>query len=213
MPECGLPGCQLRINLMSAVSEILVREYFELHGFLVRQQRKHIVRVVEDDEEIDFFVYNARWQEESGDFPFFLSSAELRRIERGIVGVKGWFSGTFSPALLTKEPAIARFAEPQFLKSAARFFGAGEPFTKILVLPSLPQSETLREQSIELLKGKGIDAVIPFRTILTDLIGAVEVNRNYHKSDLLQLIRILKNFDLFKESQLELFKPRRTRRG
>jgi len=40
-----------------------------------------------------------------------------------------------------------------------------------------------------------------------DLIEQIEVNRNYQKSDLLQVIRILKNYDFFREPQLELFKP------
>ena len=58
----------------------------------------------------------------------------------------------------------------------------------------------------------GITAVIPFRTMLSDLIEHIEVNRNYQKSDLLQVIRILKNYDLFAPPQLELFdlpKPKR----
>jgi hypothetical protein len=46
-------------------------------------------------------------------------------------------------------------------------------------------NETIvREQSTALLRDRGVDAVIPFRVILTDLIGQVEVNRNYQKSDL-----------------------------
>jgi hypothetical protein len=44
------------------------------------------------------------------------------------------------------------------------------------------------------------------------LIDQIEVNRNYQKSDLLQIIRILKNYDFLKEPQLELFKPRRSKR-
>ena len=43
---------------MSAVSETIVREYFELHGFLVRQQRKYVAPTRREDEEIDFFVMN-----------------------------------------------------------------------------------------------------------------------------------------------------------
>jgi hypothetical protein len=81
--------------------------------------------------------------------------------------------------------------------------------TKLLSLPALPQGDDLRAQSIELLKARGIDAVMPFHTLLADLINQVEVNRNYQKSDLLQMIRILKNYDFFKEPQLELFKARR----
>jgi len=46
-----------------------------------------------------------------------------------------------------------------------------------------------------------VDAVIPFRTMLADLVAHIEVNRNYQKSDLHQIIRILKNYDFFKEPQ------------
>lgn len=56
-----------------------------------------------------------------------------------------------------------------------------------------------------------MDAVIPFRTMLADLVTRTEANRNYQKSDLLQTIRILKNYDFFKEPQMELFKTRRKR--
>ena len=66
-----------------------------------------------------------------------------------------------------------------------------------------------REESIALLRAKGVDAVIPFRTMLADLVTHTEANRNYQKSDLLQVIRILKNYDFFKEPQMELFKPKK----
>jgi hypothetical protein len=81
----------------------------------------------------------------------------------------------------------------------------------VLVVPGLPHSAAARDESINLLRSKGIDAVIPFRTMLADLIAKTEINRNYQKSDLLQLIRILKTYDLFKEPQLELFKSPRKR--
>ena len=76
-------------------------------------------------------------------------------------------------------------------------------------MPALPQNRQARDQSIDLLKSKGVDAVIPFYAMLADLIDQIEVNRNYQKSDLLQIIRILKNYDFFKEPQLELFRPKR----
>jgi len=80
------------------------------------------------------------------------------------------------------------------------------------VVPALPQNREARDESIGVLKSKGVDAVIPFHTMLADLIGQIEVNRNYQKSDLLQILRILKNYDFFKEPQLELFKTRRRKR-
>jgi hypothetical protein len=99
-------------------------------------------------------------------------------------------------------PGTARFSH------AARAFGGdGEPSNP--GRSALPAGAEARQQSIELLRAKGIDAVIPFHTMLEDLIDQIEVNRNYQKSDLLQVIRILKNYGFFKEPQLELFKPRR----
>ena len=48
--------------------------------------------------------------------------------------------------------------------------------------------------------------------MLGHLVNQVEPNRNYQKSDLLQLIRILKNYEFFKEPQLDLFRTKRARR-
>jgi hypothetical protein len=59
-----------------------------------------------------------------------------------------------------------------------------------------------------LLKERGVDAIISFRAVLQDLIQKVEANRNYRKSDTLQVIRILKNYDLLKDAQMDL-EPRR----
>jgi hypothetical protein len=114
--------------------------------------------------------------------------------------------------VLTHAPQIFRFVETKVFQQAARAFGQEGAPLKILVVPALPQAAQAREQSIALLRAKGIDAVIPFRTMLADLVDRVEVNRNYQKSDLLQIIRILKNYDFFKGAQLDLFKPKRKRK-
>jgi len=197
---------------MAAVSETIVREYFELHGFFVRQQRKYIARSRPEDEEVDFFVLNPRQSLTGRPVPFVLTSEELPAIARAVVVVKGWHTESFSSGVLASAPEIFRFVEPPVFQRAAKVFGGEEPPTKILVVPALPQNREARGESIELLKSKGVDAVIPFHTMLADLIDQIEVNRNYQKSDLLQAIRILKNYDFFKEPQLELFKPKRRRK-
>jgi hypothetical protein len=197
---------------MAAVSETIVREYFELNGFLVRQQRKYVAPTRREDDDIDFFVLNPQPRDREVPLPFILSSDDLPAISRAVVVVKGWHTETFSPAVLANAPEIFRFVEPAVFKRAAESFGDDGTLTKILVVPALPQGEEARMQSIELLRAKGIDAVIPFRTILGDLIEQTESNRNYQKSDLLQMIRVLKSYDLFKEPQLELFKSKRRRK-
>ena len=197
---------------MSAVSETIVREYFELHGFFVRQQRKYVAPTRKEDEEIDFFVLNPHRVAADRPLPFVLASADLAAVARAVVAVKGWHTESFSSAVLANAPEIFRFVEPPVFERATKVFGGDGSPAKILVVPALPQGSEARDESIELLKSKGVDAVIPFHTMLADLIEQIEVNRNYQKSDLLQVIRILKNYDFFKEPQLELFKTRQRRK-
>lgn len=194
---------------MSAVSETIVREYFELHGFLVRQHRKYIAQTKREDDDIDFFVLNPLAGKRADAQPFVLASGDLTFIERAIVVVKGWHTETFSSARLTSTPEIFRFVGTKVFQQAAKIFGENGAPLKILVVPALPQSAAARDESIALLRSKGVDAVIPFRTMLADLVEQTESNRNYQKSDLLQVIRILKNYDFFKDPQMELFKTRR----
>ena len=72
------------------------------------------------------------------------------------------------------------------------------------MLPSLPTVEPFRSQSVQLLKERGVDAIISFRAMLQDLIERIDANRSYRKSDTLQVIRILKHYDLLKDAQLDL---------
>jgi hypothetical protein len=197
---------------MSAIDEGIVREYFEQNGFLVRQARKYQVsaRRKVGEEEIDLVVYNPAWQRGSRKPDFFLFSSELPHVQRAIVAVKGWHTGVFTPAMLKSSPEIFRFLEENVVKEVARLFppeaaeeGAGT-LTKILVLPSLPTAEPFRSQSVELLKSRGVDAIISFRAMLLDLLEKIEINQNYSKSDTLQVMRILKNYDLLKDAQLDL---------
>jgi hypothetical protein len=198
---------------MSAISETIVREYFELHEFLVRQHRKYInqTRGEEEDDDIDFFVLNPH-SPAAVPPPFVLTSPDLASISQAVVIVKGWHSETFTAGRLAHLPEIFSFVQAKVFQQAARAFGREGPLLKILVVPALPQDAPARDQSIALLRSKGIDAVLPFRTMLADLVAATQVNRNYQKSDLLQIIRILKNYDFFREPQMELFKTRRAKR-
>lgn len=194
---------------MAAVSETIVREYFELHGFFVRQQRKYVPHTKTIDEAVDFFVINPEPCPVVAPLPFILGVEEVRTLARAVVAVRGWHTESFTPGVLTRAPEILRFVEPKVFQKASRAFGMDGAPAKILVVPELPHDRIIREQSITLLRSRGVDAVIPFQVMLTDLINQVEVNRNYQKSDLLQVLRILKIYGYFKEPQLELFKPRR----
>jgi len=201
---------------MSAIDEGIVREYFEQNGFLVRQPRKYQVaaRRKTGDEEVDLVVFNPAWQRGTRKPGFFLFSNELPFVLQAVVAVKGWHTGVFTPNMLKSSPEIFGFLEEKVLKDVSRLFPAvaeDDPaggFTKILVLPSLPTAEPFRTQSVDLLKEHGVDAIISFRAMLLDLLEKVEINQNYTKSDTLQVMRILKNYDLLKDTQMDLLPDR-----
>ncbi len=44
--------------------------------------------------------------------------------------------------------------------------------------------------------------------MLSEIVRRVDERKSYEKSDLLQIIRLLKSYEFFKDDQLELFKPR-----
>jgi hypothetical protein len=198
---------------MSAIDEGLVREYFEQNGFFVRQVRKYQVqsRKKTSKEEIDLLVYNPAWQRGRRPPDFFLFATELPSIQRALVAVKPWHTDVFTPAVLRSAPEkLFGFLEENVLKQATLLFApdpaetGGGNVTKILVLPALPTAEPFRSQSVALLKARGVDAIISFRAMLLDLIDKVETNRSYQKSDALQMIRILKTYDLLSDPQLDL---------
>lgn len=202
---------------MSRVDEDIVREYFEGNGFLVRQLRKYQVhsRKKSHDEEIDLLVFNPRFRTGGRKPGFLLFSSELPFVHRAIVVVKGWHTSRFTPGMLRSSTRLVRFLEQNVVKGAADQLPKGEKLEgledvlRILVLPGLPTAEPFRSQSIELLQSRGVDGIISFRSMLLEIVARVEINLNYQKSDFLEVIRVLKNYDLIKDPQMELFGGKR----
>lgn len=196
---------------MAGFDENLVREYFELNGFFVRQLHKYQVhsRKKRAEEEIDLLVHNpAPRPAPERPMGFQIFSNELPQVSRALVAVKGWHTSRLTPSMLRAGSKIS-----DYLDTDAENYFAGvdeeseskEPLLHILVLPGLPATEPLRGQTVELLKARGVDAIISFPTILENLLHHVETNLSYQKSDALQMIRLLKLYDMIKSPQLELF--------
>ena len=204
---------------MAGFDENIVREYFELNGFFVRQLRKYQVqsRKKRADEEIDLVVYNPNAPMEISPAGFQLFSSDMLKVRRAIVVVKAWHTSRFTPAMLKSSSRIFDFLKKDVLNKIEKYFSFDEGnvdedvlaesagFRKILVLPGLPTSDPQRTESIELLKEGGVDGIVTFSTILENLLRNVEVNHSYQKSDLLQLMRILKLYDMLKEPQMNFF--------
>ncbi|NOX96912.1 MAG: hypothetical protein GXO98_02405 [Nitrospirae bacterium] len=177
---------------MSNVNQELVKMYFEMNGFLVKRDEQ-------------FLILNLKPQSIDPPPAFLIKSGDLLAIGRATVAIKGWHSDKFFPSRLRNSPEIFGFVQPEALKITKNFFG-GNKFKKILIVSHLPAKEEMKKKSIKFLKGKGIDHILEFDSILKYLIRKVKPNHNYIKSDLLQLLRLLKCYHLLQEPQLELFK-------
>ena len=197
---------------MSAVNEWIVREYFELNGFFVHQPRKYEIqgKRKEINEEIDLIAINPVAINHKLPERFILTAEDLVHIQRAVIAIRGWHTERFYASTIDKMPKILRFTEQRVIEFASCFIGDG-PIAKILCIPALPATGELKEATINKLRERGVDGIIGFGTILIELIARIQVNRNYVKSDLLQIIRLLKRYDLLKDVQLDLFGRRKKR--
>ena len=100
---------------------------------------------------------------------------DLNSVAGAVVGVRGWHTDRFYPSTFEQTPEILKFLEKESVQYASRLLG-GSQLAKILCLPRLPASGALKNKTIQVLKGKGVDGVISFRTMLAELIadGLVE---------------------------------------
>lgn len=194
---------------MSAVNEWIAREYFEHLGFLVSEPCKYVssARRKRVEEELDLLVIHPQVVAPSLPETMVWTTPDLKTVGRAVVGVRGGHSERFYATTYEQAPEILRFAERSARLVAASRLG-GEPLAVILCIPELPVSEELRDKALDGLKSCGVDGVISFRTMLLELVAAVKVNRNYEKSDLLQILRILKVHGLVKDPQLDFFDKR-----
>lgn len=196
---------------MAGFDDNLVREYFELNGFFVRQSRKYAVqsRRKRADEESDLLVINPAPQR-SVTPSFQLFAADLIGISRAAVAIKGWHTTKAVTPTMIRKGDLLEFVRKEAIESAREAFADlaeadGPDLAKILVLPGIPTQEPQRAESIALLREHGVDHVLTFRTILESMVQRVESNQSYAKSDNLQLLRLLRVYDMVKSPQLELF--------
>ena len=191
---------------MSSVGEWVAREYFEQQGYLVHQPRKYVGNLGQKTmaEEVDLVVCNPNVAEHSVPGHMVWATADLAHVARAVVGVCGAHAERMYPGMFEQAPELLRFIEPASLRHASRLLGSPE-IARILCVTRLPASGESRDKTIAVLKDRGIQGIIAFDTMFADLIEGVEKNRNYEKSDLLQIIRLLKIYNFIKDPQLELF--------
>ena len=177
---------------MSGFDENIVREYFELNGFFVRQVPKYSIqsRKKSFNEVVALLINKPDVIKEQTITNFQLFSADMESIQKAVVVVRSWYLSEFS-----KES----FENDKIWESISN------SYSNIIVLPGLPSNDPHRSESIKILKANGIDGIITYSTVLESLLRQVQANIIYQKSDLLQLMRILKIYNMVKDPQMTLF--------
>ena len=203
---------------MSAINEQIAREYFEAHGFFVRQPHKYVVmaRNKRPSEEIDLIIVKPAQKDHDVPADILWTGRHLSGVARAVVSVRGWHTERISVQALQNFPQLFRFAMPDAVASVRSLLG-DDPVARIICLPDLPTATAARKDALAVLRARGVDGVVLFPTMVRELAAWLETSNNYEKSDVLQMLRIVKNYDLFREDQLELFgrkqaRPARPRR-
>ena len=192
---------------MTSVNEQLVRDYLELLGFCVRQGRKYsvIARAKASWEEADLLGVNpvVTSAAEQLPAPGLWGAAELSRVPSVAVSVRGWHTDRFTPQMIASTPELVRFAAPEAMESARKTIGATTT-AAVLVLPELPHGAQERAAAVEFLVAHGVQGVVLFRTMLLELLDRIDIKKSYEKSDVLQMLRILKVHRLVQSRQMVL---------
>ena len=202
---------------MAIVDEDIVREYFELNGLFALQECKYQVqsRRKRAEEEIDLFLINPRAKcADDHSKNFLLSDAgDFENIKYAAVSVKPWHTSLFTPAMIKNSEQTFSFLKRQTQRRAREIFGlddsSPEKVCFIVVLSGFAVAPKLRKEAVEMLKSGGIGAAATYPTMLAKLVDSAEPNNNYAKSQLMQTLRILKNYGMLRPAQLELFRQKK----
>lgn len=199
---------------MSVIHEAMVREYFEMLGYFVRQPRKDWIpgRPKNPEEEISMLVLHPGVEKHAPPETELWTSDDLKTVARAVIGVCGVHGVRCYASTLHNMTDLLRFASAESLEFASRILGTRE-IASILCVPRAPVSPQARRSLIAAARKYGVTGILTFETILTGLLRGVHPSRWYEKSDLLQALRLLKLYGLIRSPQMELFERRQRRAG
>ena len=196
---------------MQPLDEIVVSEFLESNGFFVRSLRKSRSQSKRSlkEEGVDLYARNMSFKPGGREASFLLFPSELHYVDSRMVCIRGWHGDKAALASMTSSAEMQKYVEANILKNVEKWFETDEPVwgdkespKKVLVAPLIPTQDPHRRQIAALLREKGVYGILSYKTMLLDLIDRVDTKQVYLKSELMQLIRVLKTFDLVKDSQM-----------
>jgi len=176
---------------MSISALEIVKEFFIINNFYIISKDGFLI--VKNSEEIHKKIDE-----------FIIEREKIIFIDRGIVKVLSWHTLKFTPSVIKKfSSEIFEITEERIYKEIKNFF-VKEEYKKILIIPGLPASNNLKNESIKIMKENGIDHIIFFHTVISGLINRID-ERKLYQSHTLEIIRILKFYKFLSEKNLTTF--------
>ena len=198
------------------VEHDLVEAYFESNGFLVRQVvntdslsvRKRYVPLQTLE------IFNPIVEKNANSLGFRLYTSDLRNIRSGVVSLLGWGNSEFANGMLNNDAMLVKYfkkelkdnrIESSFTGNLTNSQNGMESFLRLLIVPSLPRSESKISEVFSMLQKIQVDGVLTLRSILENLLKQSDSVNSKLGKPFFQLINLLKAYELAKEPQLEMF--------
>jgi septum formation inhibitor-activating ATPase MinD len=170
---------------MSIPAIEIVKEFFIINdfyvilkdSFLIVQNSKKIFK------EIDEFI---------------IEKEKINFINKAIIKPISWHTLKFTPSVIKKFYEEITFEKTdKILKDLIK-----DNYKKIIIIPGLPVTTNLKNESIKIMKEKGIDHIILFSSIISGLVEKID-ERKLYQSQTLEIIRILKFYKFLSDKKLE----------
>lgn len=197
---------------MLAEVESLTIDYFELNGFLVRKGWNNaeaegvfpslVVRNLKEDLE-ETMMFNFQW-----------FSSDVMKTQRAVVCFVAEDLLLEGKTILKQDKRLFQSLKKVITaKQALKFPWEVKSLKerdlqghkKLVLFPAIPTSDPQRSNLIDLLQKKEVDGVITFRTLLDNMIQQLDTLESPQLTSRLRQLKILKQMELIKMSQMDLF--------
>ena len=194
--------------------ESLAVDYFELNGFLVRRglgagtgkpeaiYPSLIVRNLKEEVIEDHLLLSFQW-----------FSSDIIHTRKAVVAIIGEELLTLGNRGIRQDKRMVKVLKKQVSSKQSLLFPweldeAKEDLyahRRLVLLPLLPSEEPHRTEFCDQLSKKGVEGVITLRTLLDNMIQQLDNLEESGMTQRLKTLRILKQMELLKIPQLDLF--------
>ena len=201
---------------MVDIEQEIMEAYFESNGFLVRQAGKP------NDPEIKkkslplptIAVLNPAVQSSDPNLSFRLFTGDLKGVRSALVSRLGWENSSFSNSILNSDAKLMKFFKQEVTQERISLgYNPGPELPEswmgsylcLLVVPALPRNEVKLKDLFVLFREMGVGGVLSLSSILENLLRQSMPTLKYSNNGVLQILKLLKVYQLAREPQLDMF--------